>query len=93
MTNAAAKITYRNGFRAMKSLLKAAEDPRIQEIEGWGMDEGRVFICLKDGWVFNDDPNVPTNNHRSKSVGNASDIKYAMSLVITHTENEELCNV
>ena len=93
MTNAAAKITYRNGFRAIKSLLKVAADPRVEEIEGHGMDDGRVFLFLGPNWVFNDDPTVPTNNHRSKSVGNAAEIKYAMSIVISRAENEALCNV
>lgn len=43
---------FTNGFRAMKALEKAALDSRVEEIEGAGMDEGRVFIHLKKGFIF-----------------------------------------
>lgn len=70
------KITNSNDFEDMKALRKAARDKRIQEIEGHGMDEGRVFLYLVPGLIFSD------YGTRSKSVGNAADIDFAMSLII-----------
>lgn len=70
------KITYRNGFRAIKALDKVAADPRVEEIEGNGMDDGRVFIHLVDGLWFG-----PMECTTCKSVGNIEEIKYAMSLI------------
>lgn len=75
-TDTRKKITYRNGFRAIKSLEKAAADPRVEEIEGNGMDEGRVFIHLIDGLWFGE-----MEGTTLKSVGSAAEIKYAMSLI------------
>jgi hypothetical protein len=85
MTNAAAKITYRNGFRAIKSLIRAAEDPRVAEIEGNGMDEGRVFISLVRGYRFTNWSDAPYDHTLSRSVGNAADVRDAMSMIISET--------
>jgi len=73
----ASKITVANGFRARKALLKVAADPRVEEIEGAGMDEGRVFIHLAKGYWFGSA--LGTHSH---SVGSVDEIKYAMSLEI-----------
>lgn len=70
------KITYRNGFRAMKSLEKAADDPRIEEIEGNGMDEGRVFLHCSKGYWFG-----PMEGTTCFSVGSAQEIRFGMSLI------------
>lgn len=75
------KITCRNGFRAIKSLEKAAADPRIEEIEGEGMDDGRVFIVLKTGYVFKNSP-WQSDWTRCHSVGNAAEIRDAMSIIV-----------
>jgi len=70
------KIGYTNGFRAMAALRKAALDPRLSAIEGDGaMDEGRVFLYAADGWRFSDYDTV------GKSVGSASEIRYALRLL------------
>lgn len=67
-------IDYRfaNGFRAMKSLERAARDERVDEIEGAGMDEGRVFVHLKRGFYFKNE------GCHLKSVGSAVELKDAM---------------
>ena len=46
------KISELNGFRAVAALTKAAQDPRVAEIEGNGMDEGRVMIILYRSCMF-----------------------------------------
>ena len=70
-----AKITDANGFSPMRALVKVAADPRIDEIEGAGMDDGRVFLHLCDEYWFEG------YDCGSKSVGDEDDIRYAMSLV------------
>jgi hypothetical protein len=69
------KITDANGFRAMKSLEKAAADPRVDEIEGNGCDDGRVLIHLIDGYWFEHYETV------SKGVGSAEDVRDAMAMI------------
>lgn len=71
-----APISETNGFRALKALQKISEDSRVEEIEGYGLDDGRVFIHLKRGYMFDED------GSRTKSVGSVADIKYVMSLII-----------
>jgi len=69
------KITDTNGFRAMKSLKKAADDPRVDQIEGAGMDDGRVFIHCVEGYWFEHYETV------SKSVGSAEDVRDALAMI------------
>lgn len=69
------KITDANGFRPMHTLTKAACDFRVDEIEGAGMDDGRVFIHLTDGFWFEE------YECGSKSVGSAADVRYAMAMI------------
>lgn len=78
-TKTANAIDYRftNGFSAMKSLEKAGTDPRIVDIEGAGMDEGRVFLHLKHGFYFKYD------GCHLKSVGNAAELRDAMREIDT----------
>ena len=45
-------ITDSNEFQPLAALRKAANHPAVAEIEGGGMDAGRVFIHLKSGWIF-----------------------------------------
>lgn len=66
---------FTNGFRAMKSLEKISTDPRIDEIEGAGMDDGRVFIHLKPGYIFKGD------GCHLRSVGSATELKDTMSMI------------
>ena len=81
------KIGDTNGFRAMATLRKAALDPRVLEIEGGGMDDGRVFIHLIEGYCFDFDygggpiGNRPLNLH-SESVGSAADVRSALSRIV-----------
>lgn len=70
-----AKITDANGFSPMRVLVKVAADPRIEEIEGAGMDDGRVFIHLTEDYWFEE------YECGSKSVGDKDDILYALSLI------------
>lgn len=70
-----AKIGDTNDFPDMKSLRNVARDKRVREIEGGGMDDGRVFIHLVSGYVFDG------YDSSSKSVGSTSDINHAMSLI------------
>jgi len=70
-----AKITCWNGFKARKALLKAAEDPRVDEIEGEGMDEGRVFIHLKKGFWF------PLEGTHLRGVGDAKELKEVLESI------------
>lgn len=71
-----AKMSDLNGFRALATLAKVAQDPRVEEIEGGGMDEGRVFIHLRPGYWFGS-----TEQTHSKSVGSAADCREYMKLV------------
>lgn len=70
-----AKISNTNGFRAMATLRKAATDPRVAEIEGAGMDEGRVFIHLHEGFWF-----APYRGG-THSVGSAAEIREALAMI------------
>lgn len=65
-----------NGFKAIKTLRKAAQDPRIAEIEGGGMDDGRVFLHASSGWKFEGYDSC------SKSVGSAEEIKTALRMLV-----------
>jgi hypothetical protein len=60
-------LTNPNGFRPLAALRHAAADQRVQEIEGGGMDPGRVFIHLRPGWHFGD-------GNRTQSVGSAVEV-------------------
>lgn len=70
------KITDSNDFADMKALRKVARDKRVREIEGNGMDEGRVFLHLVPGLRFSD------YGTTCKSVGDADQIDYALSLIV-----------
>lgn len=70
------KITNLNGFRAVSSLKRASYDERIQEIEGNGMDEGRVFIHLVAGYWFG-----AAEGTTCYSVGSVAELRYAISLI------------
>ena len=76
------KITYSNGFPAMKTLEKAARDPRVVEIEGNGMDEGRVFIHLRPEYVFY------LSECSCRSVGSAAEVRMTMASIVTREEFE-----
>jgi hypothetical protein len=69
-------LTNANGFRAMKSLARAAADPRIAEIEGGGCDDGRVFLHLAPGYIFGGGENCST-----RTVGSADELRYALRLI------------
>ena len=87
-------ITDTNGFEPISALRKIAAHPAVDEIEGGGMDAGRVFVHLKDGWK------VKGYDTRSFSVGvalesegasmryaeisreNRNQLAYKMSLVV-----------
>jgi hypothetical protein len=73
---------HTNGFRAMKALERAASDARVEEIEGAGMDEGRVFIHLARGFWF------AVDGCHSRSVGSAAELKDAMQLIAPCTCND-----
>lgn len=68
------KITNSNDFKPFRSLISAANDPRVDEIEGGGMDDGRVFIHLKSGYCFGHG----YDKAHSKSVGNSSEVRKAI---------------
>jgi len=68
-------ITDSNGFRAMAALRKAALDPRIEEIEGGGADEGRVFIHAKPGWRFTRYDTI------SASAGSAAELRTVLAML------------
>lgn len=70
------KIGDTNHARYIKALIKAADDERVEEIEGGGMDEGRVFIHFKTGFWLG-----PCEATHSASVGSAADVREAMSQV------------
>ncbi len=70
------KITDANDFADMKALRKVARNKLIEEIEGGGMDEGRVFLHLVDGYEFTG------HGTTCLSVGDAAEIEYALSLIV-----------
>jgi len=71
------KITDRNGFKAWSSLRRAVyNDDRIEEVEGGGCDEGRVFIHLAKGYWFGQ-----YEGTSSRTVGSLAELKYALSLI------------
>lgn len=75
------KITCLNGFRAVKALNKLAEDPRIDEIEGKGCDDGRVLIHFKPHWI-----RAGYDTHGG-GVSTVADIKWLMREIIEDPEN------
>lgn len=70
------RITDVNGFKAKAALAKAARHKGVAEIEGGGMDEGRVFLHATDGWWFK------WHCTTSKSVGSASELASAMRQLV-----------
>jgi hypothetical protein len=70
-------ITDSNGFRGMAALRRAALDPRIEEIEGGAMDEGRVFLHAAPGWRFRE------YNTVSKAVGTVSELRAALRSLVS----------
>jgi hypothetical protein len=70
------KIGDTNGFRAMAALRKAAADARVEEVEGEGMDDGRVFIHLAPGYWFG-----AARGTHTMSVGSAAELRYAMGKI------------
>ena len=76
------KITYTNGFSVVKTLQRAAADPRVIEIEGNGMEEGRVFIHLRPGYVFS------LSECSCRSVGSAREVRETMASIMTREEFE-----
>ncbi len=74
------KITDTNGFRPLAALKKAAADPRVDCIEGAGMDDGRVFIHCAEGYWFEE------YECGSKSVGSAEDVRYAIAMIRSRPE-------
>ena len=71
-----ARIGDLNGFRAVAALRRAAADPRIEEIEGGALDEGRVFLHTVQGWRFSD------YDSRTKSVGSAAELRAALASLV-----------
>lgn len=69
------KTTTLNGFRAKAALARAAADPRVADIEAEGLEHGRVFIHLRDGYWFG------LYQCTTKSVGNALDLRYLMGQI------------
>lgn len=78
------KITCLNGFRAVKTLNKIAEDPRIDEIEGNGCDDGRVLIHFKPGWVREG------YDTSGGGVSTVEDIKWLMKQMVRDSSNIEM---
>lgn len=70
------KIGNTNGFSAIATLRKAALDPRVNEIEGEGMDKGRVFVHFNNGWIHESD------GTHSFSAGSAAELRYGMNLMV-----------
>jgi hypothetical protein len=70
---------FTNGFRAMRSLERAAQDSRVEEIEGAGMDAGRVFVHLTDGYIFQ------MEGTHLRSVGSAAELRAAMADIVPCT--------
>lgn len=75
-----AKIGDTNGFKAMKALQRAAADPRIAEIEGGGLDDGRVLLHAARGWKFDG------YDSASKSVGSVKELREALSILVRREE-------
>lgn len=75
-----AHVGYLNGFRALKALQQAINDPRIEEIEGGALDDGRVFLHARAGYVFDG------YESRTKSVGSAADVRDALKLLREETK-------
>lgn len=73
------KIKSTNGFRALAALRKVALDPRVDEIEGEGMDEGRVFVHFYSGWIHESD------GTHSFSAGSAAELRDEMTSMIKCT--------
>ena len=69
-----AKIRDVNEFPDVKALQRATKHEGILEIDGAGMDEGRVFLTAKDGWAFDRQHGVT----EVVSVGSASDVTEAL---------------
>lgn len=59
--------------------LPKINDPRIEEIENAGMDEGRFFVHLKNGYSWSIDPRYACV---SKSFGNVRDLRNALRHVV-----------
>ena len=70
----AARIGNTNDFKPLSALRKAAKHPAVEEIEGWGMDDGRVFLHLRDGFTFG-------GEGKSIGVGDAQDVKDALASI------------
>jgi hypothetical protein len=68
-----------NGFRAVAALTKAVADPRVECVEGEGLDPGRVFIHLRPGFAFANNGNQPGT--RTQSVGTAADVQAALRMI------------
>ena len=65
------KLKHDNGFKPLHELRMAAKDERVDEIEGHGMDDGRVFIHLLPEYKFPDGSSL-------KSVGNVKELTAVM---------------
>jgi len=63
-----------NGFKPLSALRKAAKHPAVEEIEGGGMDDGRVFLHLRDGFAF-------SGEGKSIGVSDAQDVKDALASI------------
>jgi hypothetical protein len=63
-----------NGFKPLSALRKAAKHPAVEEIEGGGMDDGRVFLHLRDGFTFD-------GEGRSIGVGDALEVQQALASI------------
>jgi len=63
-----------NDFKPLSVLRKAAKHPAVEEIEGCGMDNGRVFLHLRDGFTFG-------GEGKSIGVGNAQEVRDALALI------------
>lgn len=68
------KLTNANGFRPVAALRLAAKHEGIEEIEGGGMDDGRVFLHAASGWQFGDG-NDGDDVRRSVSVGDRDEVR------------------
>jgi hypothetical protein len=77
-----------NGFRARKALERAANDPRVAEIEGGGMDPGRVFVWLAPGFWFR-----APYRCSGMSAGSAKDLRYLMGMIEPRTCTEDSVEV
>lgn len=58
--------------------LPKINDPRIEEIEDAGCDEGRFFVHLKDAWDWNIDPGEV---RRSTMFGSRKEVTEALKKV------------